>query len=84
MRHQYCSEYEDDLKRFKDLNIMFKSLHKELRVNHEKWLKLHQTEDEDHLQRHSELIDRERQIFEEVQRLTKSTDEVVQRHLQKL
>ncbi len=80
--HDYGSAYEDNLKRFEDLNMRFKSLHQEVRFIHEKWGKLKQTKDEDHIQ--SELINLESQILEELQQLLDSADEVMRRHLQKL
>ncbi len=55
-----------------DLTRRIKSLHDEVQAIHQEWKKLHEgPEDETHLQRHSELIDRELPVLNELQRLLK-------------
>jgi hypothetical protein len=85
MRQEDDSEFNTDLENFKELKKRFNFLRGEVKTIHETWQKLHQApKGRDHLQEHSELIERELEAMKELQQVLDSADEMMRRNIKKI
>ncbi len=71
-----------DLLKFNDLKKRFDELIKQIETIHETWKQLHeQPDEEDHIRKHSVLIDREMALIEEAREVLHSTNRLMARCL---